>query len=79
MSTFRTSKSIHPKVKEVIVQLSYWLKPEELAFYLDIHPRTVKRIRQIYEETGDIIQPSTEVRGRPRLATWTQGMVSQCY
>jgi hypothetical protein len=76
MSTFRTSKNIHPKVKEVIVQLSYWINTEELAFYLGVHPRTVNRICQIFEETGEVIQPSPEVRGRPRLLNWEQGMVS---
>jgi hypothetical protein len=76
MSTFRTSKSIHPKVKEVIIQLSFWLKPDEIAFYLDVHPRTVKRIWEIYKETGEVVRPSPEARGRPRSLDWTHGMVS---
>jgi hypothetical protein len=35
----------------------------------------VKRIRQIFEETGHVIQPSPEVKGRPTLLDWMQGMV----
>jgi len=73
---FRTSKSLHPKVKEVIVQLSYWLKEEEIAVYLKIHPRTVKRIRYIFDETGEVIEPSAKLRGRPRALEWTHELVS---
>jgi hypothetical protein len=28
---FRTNKFIHPRVKEVIVQLCYWFRPEDIA------------------------------------------------
>ena len=76
MATFRTSRSIHPKVKEVIVQLSYWIPEQELAFYLDVHPRTVKRICKIFEETGEVVRPSPVTRGHPRMVEWEQGMVS---
>jgi hypothetical protein len=73
---FRTNKHLHPKVKEVVVQLCFWFTAEEVASYLDIHPRTVRRIWKLYKETGSIVPDSTETIGCPLILDWMHGAVS---
>jgi transposase len=73
-----SNKHVHPKVKEMIVQLCFWLEPEDIACYLDLHPRTVERVWSRYKRTGTVepeIQPETTV-GRPPTLDWTHRLVS---
>jgi hypothetical protein len=71
---FRTNKHIHPKVKEVVVQLCFWFKPEEIASFLDLHPRTVQRIWKTYRETGSVISQTVATIGCPISLDWTHSM-----
>jgi CRP-like cAMP-binding protein len=74
----RTTKYLHPKAKEIIVQLCFSLPPHEIASYLDLHPRTVERIWKRYKRTGTVVQAPGEAEkvGRPRTVDWTHGLVS---
>jgi hypothetical protein len=72
----RINKYIHPKIKEVVIQLCFWFKPEEIAGFLDMHPRTVQRIWKLYKETGAVTTQSDYSMGRPNTLDWTHGMVS---
>jgi hypothetical protein len=73
---FRTNKFLHPKVKEVIVQLCWWFKPEDIAIFLDLHPETVKRIWGLYKSTGSVTRAAIAPLGRPQTLDWTQGLVN---
>jgi hypothetical protein len=71
------NKFIHPKVKEVVVQLCFWFKPEEIASFLDMHPRTVQRIWKLYKETGSVLTQSDAIIGHPKTLNWTHTLVSK--
>src|ERR1700748_211623 len=72
----RSNKWLHPKAKEVITQLCFWLKPEDIAAYLELHPRTVKRVWKTYTETGSVVaKRDPDTVGRPPTLDWTHGMV----
>lgn len=73
---FRTNKHLHPKVKEVIIQLCFWFKPEEVASFLDLHKRTVERIWKLYRETGSVTPEINSELGRPSTLDWAHGNVS---
>ena len=48
------------------MSLESGLSDEQIAEYTGIRPRTMRRIRQRYEETGEIVRRPV-VSGRPRV------------
>lgn len=60
-------RHISKEVKEIAIDL--WQKvmdDEEIDATLGIRPRTMRRLRKLYTETGQVVQVPV-VAGRPRL------------
>ena len=54
--------------RKLAVSMCDELTPEQVAEYMDVHPSTVRRMRKLYVETGEVLpSPKPDVlRGRKR-------------
>ena len=56
---------VHPDVKRAAIRLCQFFSPQATACFLGISDDTVRRALKLYEETGDVLSPSTGIkRGR---------------
>ena len=49
---------LHPEAKRIILRLSNYFQAHEVAYWLDLHPETVRQIRRLFEKTGDVVNPN---------------------
>ena len=70
-------KPIHVDIKRAAVRMSEIFSVKEIAYFLDISDDTVRRAIQLYEESGDVVKPKSDVkRGRKPILNSNMQQVS---
>ena len=67
---------LHPEARKIILRLLDFVSLYDIAFWLDLHPETIHRLRRIHERTGDVVHPRVEPAGRPTSISWDIIIVS---
>src|ERR1700761_5072993 len=67
---------LHPEAKRIILRLSNYFQAHEVAYWLDLHPETVRRIRRLFDKTGDVVNPNKRPCGRHDSLRWEVIVVS---
>lgn len=70
-----TFRVIDRSVKELIIRLQWFFTDNEVAYYLGLHVTTIRRVANLYKETGDVVKEAEKPFGRPRILDWEEAMV----
>lgn len=68
---------LHPEAKRLILRLMDYFSPQEVAYWLGLHPETVFRIRRQFKKTGDVENTEAAQTGRNSSVPWKVVMVCQ--
>jgi hypothetical protein len=66
-----------PPVKRLLVKLSEKMDVNQLSDLVDCHPRTITRLLDLHEKTGEVVRHNGD-NGRPKILKYEHLKASSC-